>query len=65
LLHVSSPFDPHLFSPYDLAALGYPPIAIEPPAGRAEYEQHQRAFATRGEPLRARLIALCERLLAA
>ena len=50
-------------SPYDLAALGYPPIAIETPAGRAEYETHQRAFATRGEPLRARLIALCERLL--
>ena len=52
-------------SPYDLAALGYPPIAIENPAGRAEYEQHQRAFATRGDPLRARLIAVCERLLAA
>ena len=51
-------------SPYDLAALGFPPIAIETPAGRAEYEQHQRAFATRGEPLRARLVALCERLLA-
>ena len=52
-------------SPYDLAALGYPPIAIETPAGRAEYEQHQRTFATRGEPLRARLLAVCERLLAA
>ena len=52
-------------SPYDLAALGYPPIAIATPAGRAEYEQHQRAFATRGDPLRARLLTLCERLLAA
>jgi hypothetical protein len=52
-------------SPYDLAALGYPPIAIETQAGRAEYEQHQRTFATRGEPLRARLLAICERLLAA
>lgn len=51
-------------SPYDLQKLGHAPIAIETPAGRAEYEQHQRAFATRGEPLRARLIALCERLLA-
>ena len=51
-------------SPYDLAALGYPPIAIETPAGRAEYEQHQRAFTTRGDPLRARLLALCDRLLA-
>jgi hypothetical protein len=52
-------------SPYDLAALGYPPIAIETPTGRAEYETHQRAFTTRGDPLRARLLALCERLLAA
>lgn len=51
-------------SPYDLTALGFPPIAIENPAGRAEYEQHQRIFTTRGEPLRARLIALCARLLA-
>jgi hypothetical protein len=50
-------------SPYDLRALGFAPIAIETPAGRAEYETHQRAFANRGEPLRARLIALCERLL--
>jgi hypothetical protein len=51
-------------SPYDLHALGFAAIAIETESGRAEYEQHQRAFATRGEPLRARLIALCERLLA-
>lgn len=50
-------------SPYDLRALGFAPIAIESAEGRAEYEQHQRAFATRGEPLRARLIALCERLM--
>lgn len=50
-------------SPYDLRALGFPPIAVETPAGRAEYEQHQRAFATRGEPLRARLLTLCHRLL--
>lgn len=52
-------------SPYDLRALGFAPIAIETPAGRAEYEQHQRAFAARGEPLRVRLIALCDRLRAA
>jgi hypothetical protein len=51
-------------SPYDLHALGFAPIAIETSAGRAEYERHQRDFATRGEPLRARLIALCDRLLA-
>jgi hypothetical protein len=50
-------------SPYDLASLGFPPIAIETPAGRADYERHQRAFTARGEPLRAQLLALCERLL--
>ncbi|MBL9189626.1 MAG: 3-methyladenine DNA glycosylase [Opitutaceae bacterium] len=51
-------------SPYDLQKLGLAPIAIEMPAGRAEYERHQRDFAARGEPLRARLIALCDVLLA-
>jgi len=52
-------------SPYDFRALGYAPIAIETAAGRAEYEAHQRAFCTRAEPLRARLLALCARLLEA
>jgi len=51
-------------SPDDLRALGFPPIAIETPAGRADYERHQRAFTARAEPLRARLLTLCERLLA-
>ncbi|HVS53075.1 MAG TPA: 3-methyladenine DNA glycosylase [Opitutaceae bacterium] len=51
-------------SPYDLHALGFAPVAIETPDGRADYERHQRAFAVRGEPLRARLIALCDWLLA-
>ena len=51
-------------SPYDFRALGCAPIAIETPEGRAEYEQHQRDFAERSQPLRARLIALAERLLA-
>ena len=50
-------------SPYDLRALGFAAIAIETSEGRAEYERHQRNFAARGEPLRARLIALCDRLL--
>ncbi len=50
-------------SPYDLQALGFAPIAIETPAGRAEYEQHQRAFARRGDPLRARLVGVCDWLL--
>ena len=51
-------------SPYDFRALGYAPIAIETPEGRAEYEVHQRAFAERSQPLRAQLLALCQRLLA-
>jgi hypothetical protein len=50
-------------SPYDLRALGFEPIAIETPQGRAEYERQQRAFTARGEPLRAKLIELCDRLL--
>ncbi|WP_414664578.1 3-methyladenine DNA glycosylase [Horticoccus sp. 23ND18S-11] len=51
-------------SPYDLRSLGFVPIPIETTAGREEYERHQRAFTARGEPLRAQLIALCDRLLA-
>ena len=50
-------------SPYDFQKIGYAPIAIETPEGRAEYEAHQRSFAERSQPLRARLVALCERLL--
>lgn len=51
-------------SPYDLAALGYAPVKIETVEGRTEYERAQRGFAERARPLRARLKALCERLLA-
>jgi hypothetical protein len=50
-------------SPYDLAALGYPPIRIETPEGRAEYERRQRDFAERSQPLRQRLIGVFTRLL--
>jgi len=49
-------------SPYDLRAIGYEPIAIETAAGRSEYERHQRDFAERGQPLRARLLACVERI---
>ena len=52
-------------SPYDLRGLGFEPIAVETSAGRAEYERNQRVFAARGEPLRARLVVLCDQLLAA
>jgi hypothetical protein len=50
-------------SPYDLRAIGFEPIQIETERGRSEYERLQRAFASRGEPLRERLITLCARLL--
>ena len=51
-------------SPYDLAGLGYPPVSIETPAGRAEYARAQAAFARRAAPLRDRLVDLCATLLA-
>ncbi len=51
-------------SPYDLAALGFPPVKIETAEGRADYERHQRVFAGRALPLRQRLVRLCQRLLA-
>ncbi|WP_433057365.1 3-methyladenine DNA glycosylase [Dactylosporangium sp. CS-033363] len=52
-------------SPYDLADLGYDPVRIETPEGRARYIEAQRAFAERSVPLRERLIAECEGLLEA
>ncbi|MBN9098437.1 MULTISPECIES: 3-methyladenine DNA glycosylase [unclassified Pseudonocardia] len=51
-------------SPYDLADLGYPPVAIETPAGRAEYARAQAGFAGRAAPLRSHLVAVCDELLA-
>jgi len=51
-------------SPYDLSALGYSPVRVETVEGKQEYAAAQRDFAERGAPLRARLIAECERLLA-
>lgn len=52
-------------SPYDLRALGFDSIKIETPEGRADYERHQRAFTARADPLRARLLTLCDTLLVA
>jgi hypothetical protein len=49
-------------SPYDLSGLGYSPVAIETPAGKAEYAAAQRAFAARARPLRQRLVDLCDEL---
>jgi hypothetical protein len=51
-------------SPYDLTELGYPPVRIEAPEGKAEYATAQREFTRRAAPLRQRLIDLSDRLLA-
>ncbi|MGW6197744.1 3-methyladenine DNA glycosylase [Kribbella sp. NPDC055110] len=50
-------------SPYDLAPLGYSPVRIETPEGKAEYTATQRTFADRARPLRHQLVALCDELL--
>ena len=52
-------------SPYDLAAHGLPPIAVETPRGGAEYVRCQRDIARRAAPLRSALLGVCTRLLAA
>ncbi|QGH70523.1 3-methyladenine DNA glycosylase [Pseudactinotalea sp. HY158] len=44
-------------SPYDLRDLGYEPVAIETPTGKAVYVAAQREFAAEGAGLRARLLA--------
>ena len=52
-------------SPYDLREYGFEPIAIETPAGRAEYVRIQQTVTDRAAPLRAALVDRCDRLLAA
>jgi hypothetical protein len=43
-------------SPYDLRELGYDPVPIETPEGKAAYLERQRAFAERSNALRHRLL---------
>ncbi len=50
-------------SPYDLAEYGFEPVAVEEPAGRAEYIRQQGHIAERAAPLRAGLLAVCDGLL--
>jgi len=50
-------------SPYDLRPLGWEPVAIETPEGKAEYVAAQRGFATRGAALRVHLLDVCRALL--
>ena len=43
-------------APYDLRELGYEPVRIETPEGKAQYAAEQRAFSVRGQALRSRLV---------
>ena len=52
-------------SPYDLRDYGFDPIAVETPAGRAEYVRAQHSVAERAAPLRALLADRCDALLSA
>jgi hypothetical protein len=52
-------------SPYDLRGYGFEPIAIETPAGRAEYVRAQQNIAERAAPLREALADRCHGLLSA
>ena len=51
-------------SPYDLRGYGFEPVAVEEPAGRADYVRRQGLIAQRAVPLRAALLRRCEDLLA-
>jgi hypothetical protein len=51
-------------SPYDLSDLGYEPVRIETPEGRAAYAVAQKGFAERAAPLRARLLEIVDDALA-
>jgi hypothetical protein len=50
-------------SPYDLAALGFPPIRIETREGREEYVHFQREIMQKAKPIRASILAAYESLL--
>ena len=52
-------------APYDLRELGYEPVRIETPEGKAEYAAAQRAFSVRGQALRERLVDAIDVLLGA
>lgn len=51
-------------SPYDVSSYGVAAVAIETPDGKAEYVRRQRGFAERSQRLRARLVEVCDELLA-
>ena len=47
-------------APYDLRALGYEPVRIETPQGKAEYVEAQRDFTARSNALRRELLAVLD-----
>jgi len=51
-------------SPYDLSCLGLIPVQIETENGRDLYEQEQRRFALKAQPIRERLLGAAEILVA-
>ena len=51
-------------APYDLTHLGIDPLLIETAAGKAEYVARQREFAGQAGALRARLLNVCDAVLA-
>ncbi len=50
-------------APYDLRELGYEPVRIETPEGKAEYVEAQRRLSERGQQLRRRLLAAIDVVL--
>jgi hypothetical protein len=50
-------------APYDLRALGYDPVQIETPEGKATYAAAQRDLSRRAHVLRQELIVACDTLL--
>jgi hypothetical protein len=52
-------------APYDLRPLGYQPVTVETPEGRAEYVRRQRELVDRAAPLRVRLAVALAAALAA
>ena len=52
-------------SPYDVRQYGLAPVPVETPAGRAAYVAAQRAFRSRAEPLRLRLLRITREVLSA
>lgn len=52
-------------APYDLTGLGYQPLLIETPEGKAQYAAEQRLFAARGQVLRTRLVEAIDQVWSA